>query len=74
MKVFCKKRPPNIVRYRNYKSFINEVFINNFNEYFIENTEFLSFDSFKKTIDKTLEKYASLKKAACKSKPSTLYE
>ena len=55
MNVFCKKRPPNIVRYCNYNNFNNKVFINDLNEYFTENTEFLSFDSFKRTIDKTLE-------------------
>ena len=55
MKVFYKKRPRNIVRYLNYKNFNNEVFINNLSEYFTENTEFLKFDSFKRTTDKILE-------------------
>ena len=68
MKVFCKKRPPNIVRYCNYNNFNNKVFINDLNEYFTENTEFLSFDSFKRTIDKTLEKYTLLKKQYVRAK------
>ena len=62
MKVFYIKRPPNIVRYRNYKNFNNEVVINDFNEYFTENTEFLGFNSFKRTIDRNLEKYTPLEK------------
>ena len=62
MKVFYKKWPSNIARYRNYKNFNNEVFINDLNEYFTKNAEFLSFSSFKITINKTLEKYAPLKK------------
>ena len=68
MNVFCKKRPPNIVRYCNYNNFNNKVFINDLNEYFTENTEFLSFDSFKRTIDKTLEKYTLLKKQYVRAK------
>ena len=62
MKDFYKKRPPNIVRYRNYKNSNNDVFLNDLNEYFIEKAESLSFNSFKRTIDKALEKYAPLKK------------
>ena len=62
MKVFYKKRPPNIVRYRNYKNFNNEVFINDLNWYFTEKAEFLRFNSCKRTIDKAPEKYAPLKK------------
>ena len=50
MKDFYKKRPPNIVRYRNYENSNNEVFINDLNEYFTEKAEFLSFNSFKRTI------------------------
>ena len=46
----------------NYKDFNNKVIINDLSEYFFENADFLSFDSFKGTIDKTLEKYAPLKK------------
>ena len=57
-----KKQPPNIVRYHNCKNINNEVFINDLNECFTENTEFLSFDYFKRTTDKTLAKYAPIKK------------
>ena len=57
-----RKQPPNIVGYHNCKNINNEVFINDLNECFTENTEFLSFDYFKRTTDKTLAKYAPLKK------------
>ena len=72
MKVFYKKWPSNIARYRNYKNFNNEVFINDLNEYFTKNAEFLSFSSFKITINKT--PICTSKKAVCKSKPSSVYE
>ena len=62
MKVFYKKQQPNIARYHNCKNFNNEFFINDLNVYFTENTEYISFDSFKRTIDKSLEKYAPPKK------------
>ena len=32
MKIFYKKQKPNIIRYRNYKNFNNELFINNVEE------------------------------------------
>ena len=35
-----KKQPPNIVRYHNCKNINNEVFINDLNECFTENTVF----------------------------------
>ena len=53
---------PNIIRYRNYKKFSNEVFINDLEEQFSENNEFLNFESFKRIVDKTLDKYAPIKK------------
>ena len=62
MKVFYKKQLSNIVTHCSYKNINNKVFINDLNEYFSENTEFLSFDSFKRTINKTREKYSPLKK------------
>ena len=62
MKVFYKKQMPNIIRYRNYKKFNNEVFINDLEEQFSENNEFLNFESFKRIVDKTLDKYAPIKK------------
>ena len=37
-----KKQPPNVVRYHNCENINNEV--NDLNECFTENTEFLSFD------------------------------
>ena len=52
----------NIFRYRNYKKFDNEVFINDLEEQFSENNEFLNFESFKRIVDKTLDKYAPIKK------------
>ena len=62
MKVFYKKQPPNIIEYRNYSKFENEVFINDLEGQFSENNEFPNFDSFKQIVDNTLEKYAPLKK------------
>ena len=62
MKVFYKKQMPNIIRYRNYKKFNNEVFINDLEEQFSENNEFLNFESFKRIVNKTLDKYAPIKK------------
>ena len=53
---------PNIIRYRNYKKFNNEVFINDLEEQFSENNEFLNFEFFKRIVDKTLDKYAPIKK------------
>ena len=53
---------PNIIRYRNYKKFNNEFSINDLEEQFSENNEFLNFESFKRTVDKTLDKYAPIKK------------
>ena len=52
---------PNIIRYRNYKKFNNEVFINDLEEQFSENNEFLNFEFFKRIVDKTLDKYAPIK-------------
>ena len=62
MKVFYKKQMPNIIRYCNYKKFNNEVFINDLEEQLSENNEFLNFESFKRIVDKTLDKYAPIKK------------
>ena len=62
IKVFYKRQPPNIVTYRNYKNFNDEVFVNDLNNYFTEKAEFLSFNSFNRTIDKALEKFTPLKK------------
>ena len=47
-----------MIRYRNYRKFNNEVFINDLSE----NNEFLNFESFKRIVDKTLDKYAPIKK------------
>ena len=62
MKVFYKKQMPNIIRCRNYKKINNEVFISDLEEQFSENNEFLNFESFKRIVDKTLDKYAPIKK------------
>ena len=51
-----------MIRYRNYKKFNNEVFINDLEEQFSENNEFLNFESFKRIVDKTLDKYTPIKK------------
>ena len=53
---------PNIIRYRSYKKCNNEVFVNDIEEQFSENNEFLNFESFKRIVDKTLDKYAPTKK------------
>ena len=53
---------PNIIRYCNYKIFNNEAFINDLKEQFSENNEFLNFESFKRIVYETLDKYAPIKK------------
>ena len=62
MKIFYKKQKPNIIRYRNYKNFNNELFINDVEELTSKYNEPLKFESFKNIVDKILEKHAPMKK------------
>ena len=65
VRFFTKKQRPNIVRYRDYHNFDNEIFIsdmkNDITQEYSEN-QFLKFESFKRKIDCILEKHAPLKK------------
>ena len=65
LKVFYKKQRPNIVRYRDYRNFDNEIFMSDikngiFQKY--SQNQFLEFECFKRKIDCSLEKHAPLKK------------
>ena len=65
MKVFHKKQRPKIVRYRNYRHFDNEFFINEVKNSIEQEhcqNQSLEFGSFKK-VDNTLQKHAALKNA-----------
>ena len=62
MKIFYKKQKPNIIRYRNYKNFNNELFINDVEELTSKYNEPLKFEYFKNIVDKILEKHAPMKK------------
>ena len=62
MKIFSKKQKPNIIRYRNYKNFNNELFINDVEELTSKHNEPLKFESFKNIVDKILEKHVPMKK------------
>ena len=62
MKIFYKKQRPNIIRYRNYKNFNNELFISDVEELTSKYNEPLKFESFKNIVDKILEKHALMKK------------
>ena len=62
MKIFYKKQKPNIIRYRNYKNFNNELFINDVEELTSKYNEPLNFESFKNIVDKILEKHVPMKK------------
>ena len=61
MKVFYKNQRPKIVRYQNYRNFVNELFINelrnNIEHKFCQNQS-LEFGSFKKMVDNILQKPA----------------
>ena len=65
MKVFYKKQRPKIVRYRNYRNFGNELFIdevkNSIEQEYCQNQS-LEFGYFKKKVDNILQKHAPLKK------------
>ena len=64
MKVFHKKRNPNILRYRNYKRFSNETFIfdvkNNIIQMTSENND-LEFDRFKAALDEAIQIHPTIK-------------
>ena len=65
MKFFYKKQTSNIIKYRSYSNFENEVFISNLRVAFSEicnENELLSFETFKNIVDHTLETRAPLKK------------
>ena len=65
MNVFYKKQRPKIIRYRNYRNFDNELFINevknSIEQEYCQNQS-LEFGSFKKKVDNILQKHAPLKK------------
>ena len=65
MKVFYKKQKANVIRYRSYRNFDNEAFIGELQVAFSDrynDTENLSFSTFKNVIDHSLKKHAPLKK------------
>ena len=65
VKVFYKKQKTNIVRYRNYKRFSNEVFMfdvkNSIIQMTSENND-LEFDRFKAALDEAIQRQAPIKK------------
>ena len=65
MKVFYKKKKPNIITYRSYKHFDNEAFLtdiqNHLSEEYDQNPD-LTFSTFKRSIYNILELHAALKK------------
>ena len=65
MKDFYKKQSPNIIRYRSYRNFNNEIFINevenNILKKYSEKSN-LEFEIFKNEVDHILEKHAPIKK------------
>ena len=65
MKVFYKKQRPNIVTYRNYKHFSNEVFMldikNSIIQMTSENND-LEFDRLKPALDEAIQRHAPIKK------------
>ena len=65
MKVFYKKQGPNIIRYRSYRNFNNELFINEVENNVSENYSQecnLEFEIFKDKVGYILEKHAPIKK------------
>ena len=65
MKVFYKKQKANVIRYRSYRNFDNEAFIDELQVAFsdrYDDTENLIFSTFKNVIDHSLKKHAPLKK------------
>ena len=65
MKVFYKKQKANVIRYSSYRNFDNEAFIDELQVAFSDrynDTENLSFSTFKNVIDHSLKKDAPLKK------------
>ena len=65
LKIFYKKQRTNIVTYRKYHSFGNELFMDDveksISQEYCQN-EFLEFETFKREVDCILEKHAPLKK------------
>ena len=65
MKIFYKKQRPNIIRYRNYRNFNNECFINDVQSSILREysqNETLEYELFKRKVDYVLEKHAPIKK------------
>ena len=65
MKVFNKKQSPNIIRYRSYHNFNNEIFINEVENNVLKKYSHKSnieFGIFKNEVDHILEKHAPIKK------------
>ena len=65
MKVFYKKQRPNIIRYRNYRNFNNECFINDVQSSIMKEysqNETLEYELFERKVDYVLEKHAPIKK------------
>ena len=65
MKVFHKKQRPNIIRYRNYRNFNNECFINDVQSSILREysqNETLEYELFKRKVDYVLEKHVPIKK------------
>ena len=65
LKVFYKKQRPNIIRYRNYRNFNNEYFINDVQSSILREysqNETLEYELFRRKVDYVLEKHAPIKK------------
>ena len=65
MKVFYKKQSPNIIRYRSYRNFNNEIFINEVENNILKKysqKSNLEFEIFKNEVDHILEKHVPIKK------------
>ena len=77
MQVSYKKQKQNIVMYRIYKHFSNEVFKFDVKKSVIqmssENND-LEVDPFKAALDKLFKDMASIKKVVCSSKPSAFHK
>ena len=64
LKIFYKKQRTDIFRYRNYRNFDNELFMNDVEKSISRvhcHNQFLDFETFKKKVDFILEKHGPLK-------------
>ena len=73
MKLSCKKRPPRMIKYRDYKNFSNEDFKNSFYEKLTNNTK-SDYNGFEEIVLNLLSYQASFKKKNGPGKPKGLYE